>query len=166
MRDRCADPRLTRCVLAAQGLLMNLCDRVDLLEQDVVYLDKAKELLGDRNKGLFVHDGVQTFEPQEGLYKIIWVQWVALYLTDEDMISFLHRCRAALAEGGCIFFKENTTTVVGQGQFIVDKEDNSITRSDAHYKRLFDAAGMELLREGEQEEFPKELFDVKMYCVR
>ena len=82
------------------------------------------------------------------------------------MISFLHRCRRGLAEGGCIFFKENTTTVAGQGSFIVDKEDNSITRSDAHYKQLFHDAGMELVREARQEEFPQELFDVKMYCLR
>ena len=66
-------------------------------------------------------------------------------------------------QGGCLFFKENIVTSTG---FVLDKEDNSITRSDAQYKELFQEAGMELVADALQSDFPQELFDVKMYAVR
>ena len=65
-------------------------------------------------------------------------------------------------EGGCIFFKENTVT----SGFVLDKDDNSITRSDAQYRQLFRDAGMELVCTRQQDKFPAELFDVMMYAIR
>jgi len=35
--------------------------------------------------------GLQQFVPEEGRYDLIWVQWVALYLHDDDFIAFLKR---------------------------------------------------------------------------
>jgi len=122
----------------------------------------AEEKLGARTNGEYLHEGVQNFTPTPGLYRVIWVQWVGLYLTDEDMIDFLHRCKDGLSKGGCIFFKENVTT----NSFVLDTEDNSITRTDSSYKRLFRDAGMSLLLDRKQEDFPSELFDVKMYALR
>ena len=66
-------------------------------------------------------------------------------------------------QGGTVYVKENIATSSG---FVLDKEDNSITRCDRNYKLLFKQAGMKLVAEAKQEGFPDELFDVKMYAIR
>jgi len=146
-----------------EGCLLPLCATVDVLEPDQTYIKVAEERLADRNKGQYIQQGLQEYVPAKGRYNIIWMQWVALYLTDNDMITCLRNHQAALKEGGAIFFKENVVTTSG---FVVDKEDNSITRCDRNYKDLFRRAGLTLIAEKRQEDFPEELFDVKMYAVR
>ena len=47
----------------------------------------------------------------------------------------------------------------------MDKEDSSITRSAAYYKELFRLAGLEMVLEQRQEEFPTELYPVFMYAL-
>lgn len=37
-------------------------------------------------------------------YDVIWAQWVLLYLTDEDLVSFLQRCKKGL-RGPCLSAK-------------------------------------------------------------
>ncbi len=41
-------------------------------------------------------------------------------------------------------------------------QDSSVTRSDVHFKHVFARAGLRLLLERQQQNFPKELFKVKM----
>lgn len=31
--------------------------------------------------------GLQDFDPEDGSYDVIWIQWALLYLTDDDCIS-------------------------------------------------------------------------------
>ena len=71
--------------------------------------------------------GLQEFE-FEHKYDVIWVQWVLCYLTDDDLIKFLHKCKANLVnqQSGMVFIKEN----VHDHGFYVDKDDNSVVRSD------------------------------------
>lgn len=47
--------------------------------------------------------------------------------------------------------KEN---VVIEGKFVVDKDDNSITRTDSQYKTLFARAGLSLVLEMIQPHWP------------
>ncbi|URE09041.1 hypothetical protein MUK42_22251 [Musa troglodytarum] len=49
--------------------------------------------------------------------------------------------------------------------FVLDKEDNSITRSDSYFKDLFKQCGLHLYRTKDQMGFPEELFPVKMYAL-
>jgi len=66
----------------SEGLLLQYCARVDLLEQDLTYLDTAKARLGSKNPfGKYLHQGIQDVVPARGLYMLIWVQWVSMYLT-------------------------------------------------------------------------------------
>ncbi len=71
--------------------------------------------------------GLQEFQ-FEFKYDIVWVQWVLCYLTDEDLIAFLHKCKTHLVDqkNGMVYVKEN----VHDTSFYVDKEDNSVVRSD------------------------------------
>lgn len=73
----------------------------------------------------------------ERKYDCIWIQWVALYLTDKDLLSFFERARENLTvseeldlitgtpKTGLIFVKEN----ISPDRFLVDKDDNSIMRT-------------------------------------
>ncbi|KIY91929.1 hypothetical protein MNEG_16033 [Monoraphidium neglectum] len=50
--------------------------------------------------------------------------------------------------------------------FVVDKADNSLTRSDPYMLELFAQAGLEVVAAAKQRNFPKELFDVRQYALR
>ena len=58
------------------------------------------------------------------------------YLTDEDLIAFLVKCRENLVDKkkGMVFVKEN----VHDTGFYVDKDDNSVVRSDKLFEDLFE----------------------------
>ena len=110
----------------------------------------------------FVYEGLQDWTPEPGLYDCIWVQWVIGHLTDRDMVAFLRRALAGLREGGFVVLKENTC----REGFVVDKEDSSLTRSDAYFRQLFVHAGVRVASHAAQREFPKELFKVMMYALQ
>ena len=70
-------------------------------------------------------------------------------------MMMMRRYKAALRPGGVICVKENT---ILRGSFVVDKEDNSITRTAAQYKGIFSRAGLELVAEMRQPFWPSNLF--------
>jgi protein N-terminal methyltransferase len=152
--------RLSRTLLIPLGF-----ETVDLLEPVQHMLEQAKREVDASKAGRFILASMQdpaAFEPKP-TYDVIVIQWAAIYLTDADFASFLARCKAALNPGGVIFFKENLST--GQ-HFVVDKDDSSLTRSDAHYKQIFAAGGVTLVKEKLQKAWPKNLFPVKMYALQ
>ena len=75
---------------------------------------------------------------------------------------FFGRCAVGLAPGGMLVVKENNA-VAG---FVVDKDDSSVTRSDAYLKELFAKAGLAVARTADQKSFPKKLFQLRMYGLR
>ena len=85
----------------------------------------------------------------------------ALTCCSDDFVRFLTRCAAGLRPEGRIFVKENNCA----SGFVVDKEDSSITRSDAYFQSIFPKAGLKLLKAQLQQDFPAELFAVRMYCL-
>lgn len=165
----------TRCIDVGAGIgritklfLAQHFGKVDLLEQSQAFLDKAKEDLTSATSevaakiGEFYCAPLQTFEfPVNVKYDVIWIQWVLLYLLDVDLVTFLKRCKAALQPNGVIIIKENVT----RDGYYVDNADCSITRSVMHFKSVFATAGLKLLREDDQAEWPKELFPVKMFAL-
>ncbi|ORC90987.1 SAM-dependent methyltransferase [Trypanosoma theileri] len=144
-------------------LLSTMYTITDVLEPVPKMLDKAKEELKGLPVGEFILSSMETATLKPHTYDLIVIQWTAIYLTDEDFVKFLAHCKTALTPNGYIFFKENCSSDDG---FIVDKEDSSLTRSDAHYKRIFAAAGVEVVKEAMQKEWPEDLFKVKMYALR
>ncbi|PRP88042.1 hypothetical protein PROFUN_04470 [Planoprotostelium fungivorum] len=146
-----------------KNLLLPLFDRVDLLEQNEAFVEKAREMLKDEKMGNFFAKGMQDFDFTENRYDLIWIQWVAGHLSDKDFVEFFRRCQKALLPDGIIVLKENTTRKDG---FIVDKTDSSITRSDSHLRQLFTETGLKVLQVKVQPNFPKELFPVRMYALQ
>eukprot|EP00124_Ichthyophonus_hoferi_P000745 Ihof_evm5s30 gene=Ihof_evmTU5s30 len=139
-----------------KGLLIPLFDHVDIVEVCPKFVEKAKINIKDPKMDNFFCMGLQDFNPEEGRYDLIWSQWVLGHLTDEDFVSFFKRCKAGLKKGGYIGVKEN---VCSEG-FALDKEDNSITRSEASLARLFEEAGLKIIKQTRQIGFPKEIFPV------
>ncbi|RNF12741.1 SAM-dependent methyltransferase [Trypanosoma rangeli] len=149
--------RITKC------LLCSLYTVTDVLEPVPSMLEKAKEELKGYPVGEFLLFSMETVQLKPNTYDLIVIQWTAIYLTDDDFVKFLAHCKTALTSKGYIFFKENCSF---DERFVVDKEDSSLTRSDAHYKRIFAAAGVNVVKEAIQNDWPEELFKVKMYALR
>ncbi len=51
--------------------------------------------------------GLQDFIPENQSFDLVWIQWVAGYLTDADLVKFLRRCKSGLKSGGLIVVKDN-----------------------------------------------------------
>ena len=148
----------------SKNLLLPMFAKVDLLEPVPKMLEQAKKDLDNTRVGKFILDSMQTAQlPEEPTYDVVLVQWAALYLTDDDLAAFLASAKRTLKPNGIIFFKENCTS---DNSFVVDKDDSSLTRSDAHYKKIFEAAGVKCIKEMVQPQWPRDLFQVRMYGLR
>lgn len=79
-----------------------------------------------------------------------------------DAVALFERCKTGLVADGLIVVKEN---ICGEG-FVVDPDDHSLTRSNEYMLELFEKAGLEVVANVKQRNFPKELFDVRQYALR
>lgn len=134
------------------------------MEQNPTFLERSKTEVDEAKAGEFFQSSVQDFGFDGAPYDVIWVQWVLLYSIDSDLVDFLKRAKKALAPNGIIVIKENHTRE-GKG-FYVDKDDNSITRSEPHFKSIFESAGLTIVKEERVTDFPKELFPVSMWALQ
>lgn len=65
------------------------------------------------------------------------------YLTEEDLVSFLIKCKMNLRdEKSIIIIKEN----VSDSGVIEDENDSSIARSDSIFKEIFEKAGLDVIK--------------------
>lgn len=148
----------------SKGLLAPLFKAVDLVEQDPKYVAKAREEYCKDLPSMrdFIVEGLQSFAFPRGSYDCIWIQWVIGHLPDRDFVPFMQRAVAALAPGGVICLKEN----IAKKGFVMDLDDQSVTRTDAQYRELFEKANLELVATELQKNFPSVLFPVRMYALR
>lgn len=107
-----------------EGLLLPLADHVDVIEPVAKFTTKLATKQGVRH--VFTV-GLEEWQPKDDdVYDLIWVQWCVGYLTDEQLVSFLGRCKAVLqAEVGCIVLKENVSS---SDEDFYDAEDSSVMR--------------------------------------
>ena len=149
-----------------QFLLSKKLARVDLIEPCTKLLDQARidlpKSMPASAIGEFVNQPLQEWSPPAASYDLLWHQWVLLYLTDADCVAYLSRCRRALKAGGVICVKEN---VALKGQFLVDRDDNSVTRTLEQYKSLFASAGLKIVCQVRQGRWPAHLFPVLMWAL-
>ena len=150
----------------SKELLMQYFHQVDVVEPSEHLLETARRNLktaaGKTHRAVnFYRCGLEGFEPEPGRYDALWIQWALMYLTDEDAIAFLRRCKGRMKCKGMIFLKEN----VCDSGFIVDSDDCSITRSHRYFVELFRVAGIRLAHTALQKNFPKCLFKVRMYAL-
>lgn len=147
----------------ALNLFVPRFQRVDIVEQNPAYTAQARQdITSPKLVGVYTV-GLQNWRPEAGLYDVIWIQWVIGHLHDADMVAFLKRCVEGLSPNGVICVKENVSK---DGKFIMDKEDNSITRGDAHFRNIFWEAGLSVTHMQRQTRFPSVLLPVNMYALK
>uniref|UniRef100_A0A0L0NP17 Alpha N-terminal protein methyltransferase 1 n=1 Tax=Candidozyma auris TaxID=498019 RepID=A0A0L0NP17_CANAR len=152
-----------------RDFLWKVSDRCDLLEPVKPFVEQMKkELVGVAQKGKLgdIYDiGMQEWEAsseKRGKYWLVWCQWCVGQLPDEELVKFWIRCKEALMENGTIIVKENIAPV----DDIFDATDSSVTRSDAKFRHLFQLAGLKLIASDVQRGLPRELYPVRMYCLK
>ncbi|KAM5145347.1 N-terminal Xaa-Pro-Lys N-methyltransferase 1 isoform 3-T3 [Mantella aurantiaca] len=128
------------------------------------FLSKAKSYLGEDGKriGNFYCSGLQEFAPEPNRYDVIWIQWVIGHLTDSHLVDFLKRCKAGLRPNGIVVIKDNMAT---EG-VIMDDVDSSICRDLDMVCRLIRQAGLSVLAQERQENFPDEIYHVYSFAMR
>ena len=134
---------------------------IDLLDPSFSLLSQAKSFINSPKVEEALCVGLQDFKFTR-MYDCIWVQWVWCYLTDTDLLAFFAQAKQHLSAGGMIFAKEN----VHDTGFYVDKDDNSVVRSDTLYLELFQEAGFEVLKHMYQPGFPDDLYNISFWALR
>lgn len=145
-------------------LLLPLFDTVDMVDVTREFLDEAKKYLGADGKRVanYFCQGLQDFVPEAGRYDVIWIQWVIGHLTDEHLVEFLRRCRDALRPDGLVVIKDN----VSYEGVVPDEVDSSVCRDLGIVHRLVGRAGLRVVHEEQQLDFPKEIYQVHMLALR
>lgn len=147
-----------------KGLLLDFCDRSDLVESSERLLFASPEYIGiDASKCRFFATELQEWDPPKKKYSILWIQWVLCYLTDEDIVKFLQRCGESLVDGGIIVMKENTCADVA---FVLDVDDASATRSIPYWLDLIFKAGLKVTHHKMQDDFPDDIYPVPMFALQ
>ena len=148
----------------SKGLLLPLgVPRCDLEESSPRLISAAPEYIGpEASRCRFYCQGLQDWTPAKSSYSIIWVQWVFCYLADDDAVNFLRRCGDALVDGGVICLKENSCD---DTDFVLDRDDASVTRSVPYLLHLIKQAGLRVVLQQQQTNFPEEIFPVPMIAL-
>ncbi|KAJ6227290.1 alpha n-terminal protein methyltransferase 1-related [Anaeramoeba flamelloides] len=145
--------RVTKVVLS------KLFDKVDIQDVEQRFLDKAKENIDPEKLEQVFCCGLQNFDIPQNHYDLIWVQWVAMYLTDKDFIKFLNKCSLALKPGGVLIIKGNTSSP----KTLIDLDDHSICRTVKHFAEVFKHSKMKCTKATLQTKFPKDLFPIHIF---
>ena len=145
--------------------LLPVFNAVDLLEPAAAQLEEAKRFVPEARN--FFCAGLQEFRfPTR--YDCLWVQWCLCYLTDPDLAEWLAKAkegglnRTEDGKTGLIFVKEN----VAGGQFILDKSDNSVMRTDRQFHAIFEDAGYTVMKQFYQKGMPGELHHISCFVLR
>lgn len=146
----------------SKHLLCPLFRTTDVLEPSRHLFDRAKVELMTSAVGEFLNESVEKIVFRHS-YDVIAIQWVAAYLSDLDLSSFLARAKGALNTNGVIFLKDNVAAGTGH---VVHDEDGSQTRSDEHYADIFAQSGLKCVRKRLQRQWPADLFKARMYALR
>ncbi|RCI04632.1 hypothetical protein CU098_003672, partial [Rhizopus stolonifer] len=147
--------------------LSQIFETVDLVEQAPNFVEQARssyltQEIQSGKVGYLLCQGLQDFAPQPETYDMIWCQWVLGHLTDDHFVDFFKRCIKGLKPNGWIGVKENNAS----NEALFDEEDSSVTRPNDELKRLFEKAGLKIIKEEKQQGFPAGLFAVRMYMLK
>ncbi|ODV95376.1 hypothetical protein PACTADRAFT_33944 [Pachysolen tannophilus NRRL Y-2460] len=150
-----------------KDFLVKHCDKVDLLEPVVPFVEKMKtnlsEYIDEGKIGEIYQIPMQDWEPEPKKYYLIWCQWCCGQLPDNDFLKWLDNCKKAIQENGLLVIKENNST---SDTDIFDEVDSSKTRTDENFRKLFKKAGWKLISTDKQKGLPKELLPVRMYALK
>lgn len=154
-----------------RDFLWKISDRCDLLEPVKPFVaqmeNELKNVAANGKLGDIYDIGMQEWEcppEKQGRYWLIWCQWCVGQLPDEELVEFWIRCRKSLIgnKAGTMIVKEN----ISPNEDIFDETDSSVTRTDEKFRSLFTKAGFKLIASDVQKGLPRELYPVRMYCLK
>lgn len=152
-----------------RDLLWKVSDTVDLLEPVapfVAQMESELQAVAQKGKlGDIYPIGMQEWSPSPekvGRYWMVWCQWCVGQLPDAELVEFWKRCGEALMENGTLIVKEN----IAPYDDVFDETDSSVTRTDEKFRALFVQAGYKLIASDIQKGLPRELYPVRMYCLK
>ena len=165
--------RVTKDVLVPSGF-----PAVDLMDVRPEFLQQAEQQIGRPPVRTLYCRGLAEFDFDIGSssssssssssarWDLIWVQWCVIYLRDAEFVTFFKRAAAALSKTphSYVVLKENVLRK--DRKPVYDESDKSVTRSDEHLRKLFERAGVVVVKKTVQHGFPKDLFPVYMYALR
>ncbi|KAI0887372.1 alpha-N-methyltransferase NTM1 [Annulohypoxylon maeteangense] len=150
-----------------EGLLLDVAESVDIVEPIAKF---TAALEGRAGVGRVYNVGLEDWRPEDGVaYDLVWNQWCLGHLTDLQLVAYLKRCAAALSVGedgktkGVVVVKENLSTTTVD---LFDEMDSSVTRRDETFRRIFEDAGLSIVRTELQNGFPHDLYPVRMYALK
>uniref|UniRef100_UPI00358E4939 N-terminal Xaa-Pro-Lys N-methyltransferase 1-like isoform X1 n=2 Tax=Myxine glutinosa TaxID=7769 RepID=UPI00358E4939 len=145
-------------------LLLPIFSHVDMVDMTPLFLRIARKsyLKTNIRRVRFICSPLQDFRPQPSHYDVVWIQWVTGHLTDDDLLEFLRRCRRALRQDGIVIIKDN---VAHEGAHI-DLKDSSVCRARPILIAIFHRAGLRVLCEERQMDFPGEILPVWTFALR
>ena len=147
-----------------KNFLIYRFNKVHLVEVSPRLLASAPAYVGEEYKDRIVCivQGLQEFTPEKNTYDVIWTQWVIGHLHDLHFVRFLRRCADGLRPGGVIVLKDNCSTTC---TFLVDKDDSSVCRHIEYLRILVRLAGLNIVLERRQKDFPEELYPVVIMAL-
>ena len=148
------------------GFLSRVCDIVDVVEPVRKFANEVRDakLLGDGEVGKVYVTGLEDWVPEEQ-YDLIWNQWCLGHLNDQQLVDHFGTCARSVKRDGWIVVKENMSTNQ-EGNNIFNETDSSVTRTDTKFRKLFEEAGLQILKTELQKGFPKGLYPVRFYALR
>ena len=151
---------------------------VDMVEMTRKFLDASVEYIGEEEEeeaeashrvGERFCSALQDFTPAEGVYDLIWVQWVIGYLTVPASIEFFRRCAKALrppdsdtSRRSVIVLKDNVTT---NERADFDEVDSSFMRTHEELLEIFRKAELKVLLDEIQTNMPKDICPVYAFVL-
>jgi protein N-terminal methyltransferase len=143
-------------------VLVNYFSECDLMEQDIKYVEFAKEKFNKQTKvkSIFL-SSFQDFE-FESKYDCIWIQWCLENLDDFDLINFIKKCCDALSNDGLVIIKEN---IVAKG-YVFSNSDYSKQRSDKIFKEIFTQCGLKIFKHFHHPNWPSDLMKVSVFVLK
>ena len=142
----------------SQHLLSKYYKTIDLLEPETELLKTAlenKELAKYIGKSYNVGFQDITFEYS---YDCIWIQWVLSQLPFDTCIKVLAESKKHLTPDGIIVVKENIIDSEYEAEF--DELDASLIRDDGTILEIVKRAGLKIVLNERQGNFPKEISDL------
>ncbi|KAF3430086.1 hypothetical protein E2986_07209 [Frieseomelitta varia] len=148
-----------------KNLLLNHFKHVDLVEQNLKFLEVARTCLKSYSTRIcnYYPIGLQNFCFATKKYDVIWCQWVLGHLKHDDLIEFLKKCSTGLKSNGVIVIKENVTS---SENLEIDTQDSSVTRPLSEFYRIFQESNLSCIKEQQQHKFPRGLYPVYMFALR
>ncbi|KAI1433584.1 alpha-N-methyltransferase NTM1 [Xylaria sp. CBS 124048] len=150
------------------GLLLDLAETVDVIEPVAKF---TKALAEHEGVGKIFNVGLEDWRPDESgdvRYDVIWNQWCVGYLNDAQLESYLSHCKSVLTVNddgevkGVIVVKDN----ISLNKEIFDEKDSSVIRQEDTFRRIFENAGLRIIRSELQHGMPDELFPIRTFALK